>query len=79
MITGWECPKCGDDMSDKPPWWPNNPYPEDIFPMAREEYEKIVPDPKTRTALSGMLGRIFWEIASEVIWQAYKESLKETP
>ncbi len=61
----------------KPDWWPKNPYPQDIFPMPREEYVKIVPDPKIRTALSGMLGRIFWEIASESIWERYKEFYRE--
>jgi hypothetical protein len=55
----------------KPPWWPQNPYPEDIFPMAREQYAEIVPDERTRTALTGCLGRIFWEIASECIWDAF--------
>ena len=53
---------------NKPDWWPENPYPEEIFPMKREKYVEIVPDPDVRTALSGMLGRIFWEIASEMIF-----------
>ncbi|HUW46654.1 MAG TPA: hypothetical protein VMW50_12770 [Dehalococcoidia bacterium] len=61
-------------MSDEkimPEWWPTNPYSETIFPMPREKYGEIVPDPKTRTALSGMLGREFWDIASRAIWEAY--------
>lgn len=53
---------------NKPDWWPQNPYPSDIFPMPREKYEEIVPDPDLRTGLSGMLGREFWNIASEAIW-----------
>ncbi len=57
----------------KPDWWPVNPYPEDIFPMAREKYAVIVPDPDIRTALSGMLGRIFWEMASETCWEAMEK------
>jgi len=61
----------------KPDWWPENPYPEDIFPMDRSRYPEIVIDPEIRTALSGMLGRIFWEIASESIWEAYKNSLED--
>ena len=52
----------------KPEWWPQNPYPVEIFPMLRKDYSKVVPDPDTRTALGGMLGRLFWEIASESIW-----------
>lgn len=53
---------------NKPDWWPQNPYPSDIFPMPREKYKEIVPDPDLRTGLSGMLGREFWNIASEAIW-----------
>lgn len=55
----------------KPDWWPQNPYPEDIFPMTRPEYAHVVPEPHTRTALSGMLGREFWGIASDAIWDAF--------
>ena len=55
---------------EKPKWWPQNPYPESIFPMARKRYVEIVPDPELRTALSGMLGREFWDIASKSIWDA---------
>lgn len=58
----------------KPDWWPKNPYPTDIFPMPEERYAKIVPDPELRTALSGMLGRRFWGIASETIWAAMREA-----
>ena len=58
--------------TDKPPWWPENPYPIEIFPMPREDYSKIIPDPNTRTAVSGMLGREFWEIASKSIYDALK-------
>ena len=61
----------------KPCWWPDNPYPESIFPMPREKYEEVVPDPKTRTALSGMLGREFWDIASESIWAALRDKIRE--
>lgn len=66
----------------KPEWWPKCPYNEKIFPMKRDRYAEIVPDPKVRTALSGMLGREFWEIASETIWERYceqPENLKEEP
>ena len=66
----------GESMSEKkarPGWWPENPYPESIFPMPEEQYLEIVPDPEERTALSGMLGRQFWDIASEAIWAAMLE------
>jgi len=41
--------------------------------MDISEYEKIVPDPRIRTVLSGCLGRLFWEIASTAIWEAMKD------
>lgn len=59
----------------KPEWWPKNPYPESIFPMPEERYLEIVPDPELRTALSGMLARLFWDIASEAIWTAMSEAI----
>ena len=61
----------------KPDWWPKNPYPVEIFPMPREDYSKIIPDPNTRTAVSGMLGREFWEIASKCIWDAMCQAIEE--
>jgi len=61
-------PKC------KPNWWPVCPYPESVFTMKRERYPEIVPDPDVRTGLSGMLGREFWNIASEAIWEAFSEA-----
>ena len=59
---------------EKPTWWPENPYPEDVFPMHVDRYLEIVPDPRARTALSGCLGRSFWNIASRSIWDAMKEA-----
>jgi len=59
------------EKQKKPDWWPRNPYPEKIFPMKDEEYVKIVPDPRTRTALSGCLGRGFWDGASAGLWDAF--------
>ena len=60
---------------DKPSWWPENPYPKSVFPMVREVYPQIVPNEKERTALSGMLGREFWNIASEDIWKVVETEL----
>ena len=62
---------------NKPSFWPKNPYPESIFPMPRERYPEIVPDSELRTALSGMLGRELWDIASEAIWAAMLEAEDE--
>ncbi len=64
-------------MNDKPIWWPKNPYPEDIFPMVRDEYSEVVPDPTKRTALSGMLGREFWDITSKSIYDALRSNMTE--
>ena len=61
----------------KPDWWPECPYHESVFTMPIEEYEKIVPDPKTRTALSGCLGRHFWNLASDEILRRYIEAMEE--
>jgi hypothetical protein len=57
-------------MSNKPNWWPQNPYPEAIFTKTKKDYSELVPEPDTRTALSGMLGREFWNIAEASIWNA---------
>lgn len=43
--------------------------------MDLERYPEIVPDPDVRTALSGALGRFFWELAERQIWERYQESL----
>lgn len=61
----------------KPNWWPENPYPEKIFTMPRKRYAEIVPDPVIRTGLSGMLGREFWDIASNTIWEAVEKRLEQ--
>ncbi len=59
-------------MANKPSWWPKNPYPEDIFPMTREEYVEAVPDPHLRTAITGCLARWAWDVASKMIWDAWQ-------
>ncbi len=58
----------------KPNWWPDNPYPDDVFPMTGEGYAEAVPDEHKRTAISGYLGRFFWERASERIHTAMIEA-----
>lgn len=64
-------------MMDKPEWWPKNPYPDTIFPMTDEEYKKAIPDPKLRTAISGFLSRHGWDVASNMIFDRFKEHKDE--
>ena len=61
----------------RPAWWPENPYPEDIFPMPREEYSKVIPDANLRGAVAGMLGRVIWDIASDMIFDAMYQAQEE--
>ena len=59
----------------KPFWWPENPYSQDIFALDdRNVYVQAVTDENLRTAISGMLGRRFWQIASDSIWSAMQEN-----
>jgi len=60
----------------KPDLWPKNPYPIEIFPMTIDEYIEQIPDPILRTAISGYLGRLFWNIASETIWEKINEAIE---
>lgn len=66
-----------DPLPPKPSWWPECPYPKTIFPMTEEDYVEAVPDPKLRTALSGCLGRHFWNLAEEEIWRRWIDHLDE--
>jgi len=61
----------------KPAWWPECPYPKEVFPMTIEEYVAAVPDEKLRTAVSGYMARFGWERAEAHIWKAYQEYLIE--
>ncbi len=54
----------------KPEWWPECPWPETVFSMTEEEYVNAVPDPATRTAISGFLMRRGWEVASQDIHES---------
>jgi hypothetical protein len=74
MVIALNNLEAGRQEMDKPDWWPHNPYPVSVFPLERGEYAEVVPDPQTRTALIGMLGREFWDIASNAIWEAMKEN-----
>ena len=65
-----------EEMSEKarPVWWPESPYPEDVFPMTIEEYVEAIPDPALRSAISGSLARWAWGVADEMIYEAYDNS-----
>ena len=58
-------------------WWPQNPYPKSVFPMPEEEYPKIVPNGKTRTALSGCLGRQFYGMATAACLEAIQKQIDD--
>lgn len=57
-----------DESVVKPHWWPKNPYPEAVFPVTEEQFVEFMPDPRSRSAVSGFLGRLFWGIAEATIW-----------
>ena len=64
-------------MQNKPNWWPKNPYPESIFPMTLEEYIKAIPDENLRASISGHLARWAWNVASDMIFKAWKQEIEE--
>ena len=57
----------------RPSWWPECPWPADVWPMTKEEYAKAIPDPKLRTAISGFLMRLGWELCENAIWEQLKD------
>ena len=59
------------------PWWPTNPYPEHIFPMTDKGVIEVLPDGHIRTAVAGNLMRRGWNKASEDIYAALVEHLKQ--
>lgn len=62
------------EQDQKPEWWPKCPYPEKVFTANLQDYIKAVPDERLRTAISGYLGRHFWHMASETIWEAMRQN-----
>jgi len=65
-------------MEKLPSWWPDNPYPVNIFTMTDEdEYVAAIPDPATRTRVSGFLGRMFFDGASESIYKRLQSRLAD--
>ena len=57
----------------RPSWWPKCPWPAEVWPMTQEEYVKAVPDPKLRTAISGRLMRVGWELCEKDVWERLKD------
>ena len=55
---------------------PENPYPESVFPMTEEEYVKVIPDPRTRTAISGFMGRFVFEVTKRRFIEALKDEFE---
>jgi hypothetical protein len=60
----------GNEDIKYPDWWPECPYPENIFTADIEDIARALPDDNLRTAISGAYGRIFWKIASRMIYEA---------
>lgn len=58
----------------RPSWWPECPWPEDVWPMTEEQYVAAIPDPNLRTALSGFLMRRGWLVASYDIQKRMEEA-----
>ena len=64
-------------MTDKPEWWPQNPYFESAMGTIKddEDYIKAVPDEHLRTCVSWYLGNRFWTVASDMIWEAVQNHM----
>ena len=56
---------------------PENPYPEQFFPMTTEDYVKAIPDNKLRTAVSGCIARWQFDVAKRMILKAIKDELED--
>lgn len=73
-VSEWEVFEAWRSGNDIPvparTWWPECPYPEEVFPMDMDGFKKLVPGTLSRAAICGMLGRYFWRRASNAIYQA---------
>ena len=56
--------------------FPENPYPKSVFPMTEDEYVKEIPDPHTRTAISGFMGRFVFEATKRRFLEAIKDEFE---
>jgi len=57
----------------RPSFWPECPWPADVWPMTQQDYIAAVPDLKLRTAISCFLMRSGWKTAEEGIWKSLKD------
>ncbi len=66
-------------MTDKPKWWPQNPYFESAMDSIKNgtDYVRAVPGPQLRTAVSWYLSNRAWELASNDILEAMQNSIQE--
>lgn len=65
-------PEQKESTSKIPEWWPECPYPESVFTMTTKKFIEAIPDETLRTSISGYCGRVFWNIASKAIFNAWK-------
>ena len=56
--------------------FPENPYSKSVFPMTEDEYVKEIPDPHTRTAISGFMGRFVFEATKRRFLKAIKDEFE---
>ena len=70
-------PKIADILKRIEDCFPENPYPESIFPMTEDEYIKFIPDPHNRTAVSGCVGRFVFEATKRRFLEAIKNEFEE--
>ena len=63
----------------KPEWWPENPYFESAMGIIKSDadYAEAIPDPSLRTAISWYLGNRFWNLASDMIFEALQNHFEE--
>lgn len=63
--------------SPYPAWFPECPYPADIFTMTAEGYTAALPDGNVRSGVSGYLGRLFWNITQRNMAQSLGERVED--
>ena len=62
---------------NKPSFWPENPYPESVWPMTMDDVAYEIRDPDMLTAISGSMGRHFYNLALEDVWELVAPELAE--
>ena len=61
----------------KPSWFPECPYPESLFTMTEKEFIEVLPNPLARSRVSGYLGRLFWNMCSNEIYERWVQQQEE--